>query len=143
LHLNMLPLKALPKLLKHASPHGAGASIGNGKLPNGNSKPNGGALASIRYNDRFDSSSQASSSSVLESLEAEEKELKEKLIVLEEQKFIVSEMLADARKRRKFEEMATLSANVDDLSNEIDALRGKVVRLEGDFEGLYGETASP
>jgi rabenosyn-5 len=143
LHLNMLPLKVLPKILKHASPHGAGASIGNGKLPNGNGKPNGGALASIRYNDRLDTGSQASSSSALESLEAEEKELKEKLIVLEEQKFIVSEMLADARKRRKFEEMATLSANVDDLSNEIDALRGKVVRLEGDFEGLYRETASP
>jgi hypothetical protein len=43
-------------------------------------------LASIKYND-VDASSQASSSSAVSALEAEEKTLRERLIVLEEQKF--------------------------------------------------------
>ncbi|KAF2668472.1 hypothetical protein BT63DRAFT_433253 [Microthyrium microscopicum] len=133
LHLNMLPLKALPKILKHASPHGASKA----RL---NNAP-GNALASIKYNDRLaaETSSNPSSSSAIESLEAEERELRERLIILEEQKFIVTEMLNDARKKRKFEEMAALSSNVDDLSREIDNLRARVVKVEGDFEGLYTE----
>jgi rabenosyn-5 len=134
LHINMLPLKALPKILKHASPHGASKARLNGST-------GGGALASIRYNDRLGvETSSNPSSSAMESLEAEEKDLRERLIVLEEQKFIVTEMLNDARKKRRFEEMTALSTNVDDLSREIDSLRARVVKVEGDFEGLYAET---
>lgn len=135
LHINMLPLKALPKILKHASPHGASKAKLNG------STSGGSALASIKYNDRLgvDTSSNPSSSA-MESLEAEEKDLRERLIILEEQKFIVTDMLAEARKKRRFEEMAALSANVDDLSREIDSLQARVVRVEGDFEGLYADT---
>lgn len=138
LSLNMLPLKSLPKILKHASPHGAtnsnGKTIATGRPV--------GALASIRYNDRFETSSQQSSSA-LESLEAEEKELRERLIVLEEQKFMVTEMLSEARKKRRFEEMIALSSNIDDLTREIDTLRARLSRVEGDFEGLYKDLASP
>jgi rabenosyn-5 len=101
-----------------------------------------GALASIRYNDRFETSSQQSSSA-LESLEAEEKDLRERLIVLEEQKFIVTEMLSEARKKRRFEEMTALSSNIDDLTREIDTLRARLSRVEGDFEGLYKDLVSP
>jgi rabenosyn-5 len=136
--LNMLPLKSLPKILKHASPHGAMNS--NGKtLPNGRPV---GALSSIRYNDRLETSSQHSSSAI-ESLEAEEKELREKLIVLEEQKFMVTEMLSEARRLRRFEEMTALSSNIDDLTREVDSLRARLSRVEGDFEGLYKGLASP
>jgi rabenosyn-5 len=137
LSLNMLPLKSLPKILKHASPHGANGT--NKTLPNG--RP-AGALASIPYNDRLETSSQQSSSAI-ESLEAEEKDLRERLIVLEEQKFIVTEMLAEARKLRKFEEMTALSSNIDDLTREIDNLRARLSRVEGDFEGIYRDLASP
>jgi rabenosyn-5 len=126
----MLPLKVLPKILKHASPHA-------------NSRPSGSALARIsgvNGNAPNGTSSPASTSSAaLESLEAEEKELRERLIVLEEQKFLVQEMLADARKKRRFEEMSVLSSNVDDLSREIDGLKGRLARVEGNFEGLYRE----
>jgi rabenosyn-5 len=126
----MLPLKALPKILKHASPHG-----------NSKSRLNGSALSSIRYNDRLGvETSSNPSSSAMESLEAEEKDLRERLIVLEEQKFIVTEMLNEARKKRRFEEMSALSTNVDDLSREIDNLRARVVKVEGEFAGLYVET---
>ncbi|MCJ1370532.1 carboxypeptidase Y-deficient [Loxospora ochrophaea] len=129
LHLHMLPLKTLPKVLKHASPHGM--------TSNGTISPNGrppGALAAIKYND-IDRSSQVSSSSAVSAVEAEEKSLRERLIVLEEQKFFVSEMIADANKRRKFDEVRSLIQNVDDLGKEIDQVQGQLGQL--DFEGAY------
>lgn len=135
LSLHMLPLKTLPKILKHASPHGAA----NNKLaPNG-----GGALASIRYNNiAGDRSSVVSSSSAVSAMEAEEKELRERLIVLEEQKFLVSEMIADANRHRRFDEVAALAVNVEDLSKEIDHIQGQLGQL--DFAAVYQrELATP
>ncbi|SLM39429.1 vacuolar segregation protein [Lasallia pustulata] len=129
LHLHMLPLKTLPKVLKHASPHGA---VSNGYLtPNG--RPHS-ALATIRYND-VDAASQASSSSAVSALEAEEKSLQERLIVLEEQKFLLNGMIADAHKRRKFDEVSSLAQNVEELSKEIDQVHGQLGQL--DFAGAY------
>ena len=130
LSLHMLPLKSLPKILKHASPHGR--SISSNSLPtNGRS-----ALSSVRFND-METSSQISSSSAVSAMEAEEKELRERLIVLEEQKFMVSGMIADANKRRKFDEVAALSANLQEMAREIDSVMGLIKGL--DFEGLYSK----
>ena len=126
----MLPLKALPKVLKHASAYGAGSSeraITNGKPTN--------ALTAIKYND-IDTASLASSSSAISALEAEEKTLRETLIVLEEQLFLVKEQIADANKRRKFDEESSLSQNVEDISKEIDRIQGQLEQL--DFAGAYG-----
>ena len=126
----MLPLKALPKVLKHATAHGTGhpeRAPPNGKLT--------GALASIKYND-IDNTSQVSSSSVVSALEAEEKTLRETLMVLEEQLFLVKEQVADANKRRKFDEVSSLAQNVEDLSKEIDQVQGQLGQL--DFAGAYG-----
>lgn len=139
LHLHMLPLKALPKLLKHATPHGrspSGTLSPSSRPVNGGGRPIG-ALAAIKYND-IDNSSQvtvSSNSSAVSVLEAEEKSLRERLIVLEEQKFFVSEMIADANKRRKFDEVSSLAQNVDDLSKEIDQVNGMLGKL--DFAGAY------
>lgn len=132
LHLHMLPLRTLPKVLKHASPHGA---LSNGHLsPNGHSRTNS-ALSIIKYND-IDNASQISSSSAISALEEEEKSLRDRLIVLEEQKFFVGEMVADANKRRKFDEVGSLTQNVQDLSKEIDQIQGQISQL--DFAGAYG-----
>lgn len=144
LHLHMLPLKALPKVLKHAS-------SATDRIPSRTSSPstpvNGSlaprasesALASIKYNDRVANGSTSSlvseSSSAVSALEAEEKSLRERLIVLEEQKFFVSEMIADANRRRKFDEVSSLAVNVEDLSREIDKVNGMLAGL--DFEGVY------
>lgn len=146
LHLHMLPLKSLPKVLKHATP--------NGRLPNespvrsGTSSPAPGArsrvsaLASIGYagNGANTSTNSVASdnSSAISALEAEEKALRERLIVLEEQKFFVSEMIADANKRRKFDEVSSLAMNVEDLTKEIDHVSGQLNKL--DFEGIYTGT---
>ena len=115
----MLPLKALPKVLKHATPNGKPMT----------------ALASIKYND-IDNASVASSSSAVSALEAEEKTLRETLIVLEEQLFLVKEQVTDANKRRKFDEVSSLAQNVEDLSKEIDHIQGQLGQL--DFAGAYG-----
>ena len=141
LHLHMLPLKSLPKVLKHATPNGD-------TTPKAESSTTGkpqSALSSIRYNHvRNDSSSALSISSIASSriseLEAEEKSLRERLIILEEQKFMVQEMVADANKRRKFDEVAALAGNIEDLSREIDGIQGMLVNL--DFEGAYRDGMS-
>ena len=135
LHLHMLPLKTLPKVLKHATPHGK-----SNIAAFTNSKP-GSALAHIKYNDIDTASQISSASSQISALEAEEKQLKDRIIVLEEQKFFVGEMIADANKRRKFDEVAALAASVEDLSKEIDSVQNMLSGL--DFEAAYGGLASP
>jgi hypothetical protein len=128
LHLHMLPLKSLPKILKHATP--------NGRHPpkNGTGKS---ALASISFNSHLapDTASQSSRSSAIESLEAEEKELRERLILLEEQKFIVGEALSDAQRRRRFEDVKVLRENLEELGREVDGVQKMIEGL--DFAGAY------
>lgn len=96
-------------------------------------------MASIKYGSVAASNSNSSlaseASSAVSALEAEEKALRERLIVLEEQKFFVSEMIADANRRRKFDEVSSLAVNVEDLSREIDRVNGMLASL--DFEGVY------
>ncbi|PWY80392.1 FYVE-domain-containing protein [Aspergillus sclerotioniger CBS 115572] len=146
LHLHMLPLKSLPKVLKHASSNGrppsstsspASPSPSNGS-PGGHRRQ-GPALASIKYGSIAASGSNSSlasdASSAISALEAEEKSLRERLIVLEEQKFFVSEMIADANRRRKFDEVSSLAINIEDLTREIDRVNGMLDGL--DFEGVY------
>ncbi|CAG8186083.1 unnamed protein product [Penicillium salamii] len=145
LHLHMLPLKTLPKVLKHSTP-------ASERIPSRASTPNTSingstatlrspepALSSIKYNSVAASGSNASlasdTSSAVSALEAEEKSLRDRLIVLEEQKFFVSEMIADANRRRKFDEVSSLAMNVEDLSREIDRVNGILAGL--DFEGVY------
>ena len=135
LHVHMLPLKSLPKVMKHASAYGAGS---NERLT-ANGAPNG-ALASIKYND-IDRASQVSSSSAVSALEAEEKALRERLIVLEEQSFLVKEQIADASKRRKFDEVSSLAQNAEELGKEIDQVQGQLGQL--DFAGVYGGQMVP
>lgn len=133
LHIHMLPLKSLPKILKHASAYGMGSTekhLTNGR-PNG--RPNG-AIIPIKIND-VEEMSQASSNSAISALEAEEKSLREKLIILEEQSFLVKEQIVDASRRRKFDEVSSLSLNVEDLGKEIDQVQGQLAQL--DFAGLY------
>jgi hypothetical protein len=142
LHIHMLPLKSIPKVLKRSTPNGRPLS------PNTNGKPQS-ALASINYNaitnennSRPSSSRNSSiSSAALTALEAEEKELRERLIVLEEQKFMVSDMIADANKRRKFDEVGSLAQNVEDLTREIDQIQAQLAGM--DFASAYAGDQTP
>lgn len=143
LHLHMLPLKSLPKILKHATPNGRlPPSTTSSSCPSpANGQRPGSALASIKYGNvatnggGSGSSITSEASSAISALEAEEKSLRDRLIVLEEQKFFVSEMIADANRRRKFDEVSSLAMNNEDLSREIDRVNGMLDNL--DFEGAY------
>jgi rabenosyn-5 len=61
--------------------------------------------------------------------DVKEKELKEKMMVLEEQKYLVENMIERARKGRRMEEVAALKESVGDLEEEI----GKIKRELGDL----------
>ncbi|OQO07088.1 hypothetical protein B0A48_07655 [Cryoendolithus antarcticus] len=128
LHVHMLPLKSLPKVLRHAT--------SSTKPVNGHPQS---ALSQVKFNDTLHrpGSSRGSSTSSLAvtALEAQEKELRERMIVLEEQKFMVETMIADANKRRQFDEVSALAGNVEDLSREIDQVQGELAQM--DFAGLY------
>lgn len=148
LHLHMLPLKSLPKVLKHATPHGSAQKSSSTTELHNNPNPRASLAilndAGPQNHTRHNSSSALSvasfttqNSARISELEAEEKSLRERLIVLEEQKFLVQEMIADANRRRKFDEVAALAGNVEDLSTEIDGLAKMVEGVRGEFEGLY------
>jgi len=61
--------------------------------------------------------------------EAQEKELKEKMMVLEEQKFLVENMIEQARRGRRMEEVGALRESLVDLVGEI----GKIKQELGDL----------
>lgn len=128
----MLPLKQLPKVLKHAH-----APTANGHLspvPRGkHGRP--GALHSPSQS--YDSNDVPSQPSRLSELEGEEKELRERLIVLEEQKFMVEEMVRDAQRRRKFEEVESLGRNLEDLAKEVDSVRSQLDEVAKGFGEVY------
>jgi rabenosyn-5 len=142
LHLHMLPLKALPKVLKHATPHGSSMSQQGGRPELQGSRSslallNGPGGTHIRQNSSSAVSISSVNSARISELETEEKALRERLIVLEEQKFLVSEMMADAQRRRKFDEVEALRGNVEDLGREVDEVTRLLDGVRGEFEGAY------
>ncbi len=58
--------------------------------------------------------------------EKEEVEIRDTLIVLEEQRFLVQNMLHEAKNRRKFDEMDALQASLADLDIEINHVTDKL-----------------
>jgi uncharacterized small protein (DUF1192 family) len=127
LHLHMLPLKTLPKVLKHAT------STAHGGRPL--LAPNGMSSSSFSVDGK-------STVSSLETIEAEEKEkgLRDQVVVLEEQLYLVDEMLKDAQRRRKFDEVDMLGGSKADLEQEVAKLRDEIERLS---VGLHGPTIPP
>ena len=50
-------------------------------------------------------------------------------------------MIADANKRRKFDEVGSLAQNVEDLSREIDQIQAQLAQM--DFAGVYAGDQTP
>ncbi|KAJ6788813.1 hypothetical protein PWT90_02816 [Aphanocladium album] len=132
LHTNMLPLKGLPQLLRNHSSRSA-RSAPHLSVHSGSSGLRHTELA------ESDTASQAASeaSTVVSQLETEEKGLREGLAVLEEQRFMVEEMLRAATRARRFEEISALNRNMDELEAEIQALKSKISSVEARWEGVY------
>lgn len=117
LNTHMLSLKSLPKLLKHSTTHDS-------------SLPNPTVSLSTIKRDSLKSLSQVSSSSTISALEFEEKDLTEQLIVLEEQRFMLGDMIAVARRAQRFDEQAVLTGNMAELDRECDRLRDMLYQLQ-------------
>ena len=132
LHTNMLPLKSLPSLLRHRSTPSTSSRYLSTPTQ---------STSSLRHTELADSetASQAPSetSTMVSQLETEEKELRERLAVLEEQKFMVDDMLRLATRSRRFEEVSALSRNAEELDGEIGELKKKVGSVEERWEGVY------
>lgn len=58
-------------------------------------------------------------------------------MVLEEQRFLVNDMINNARGAKRFEEISALTRNREELDREIDGLRRQVDGVEQRWEGLY------
>lgn len=86
----------------------------------------------------MENASQVSSNSAVTALEEEEKPLRERLIILEEQKFLVREMITAANKSRKLDDATTLTRSLQDLTIEIDQVQGQLSSL--DFASAYTGT---
>lgn len=131
LHTHMLPLKSLPQMLRAhstsarflATPTHSSSSLRHTELAGGSD----------------DARSQAPSeaSTVVSQLESEEKELRERLAVLQEQRLMVQDMVRMATGARRFEEVGALARNVDELDGEIGQLSRKVGEVEQRWEGVY------
>ncbi len=143
LHANMVPLKHVPRMLRSqqssSSTHRRLLASLNGGGPHLSPLRNGESAI-----DGTDSASVAGSevSTAVSMLETEEKELREKLIVLEEQRFLVQQMVDNARGSRRFEEVGALSRNVEELDKEIDRLKHQVNGVEKRWESLYASGAA-
>ncbi|KAI5919165.1 FYVE zinc finger protein [Camillea tinctor] len=133
LHMHMLPLKNLPRMLKHSNSSSSSGSAKNRLL-----LANGHGASPLRNGEGFDTASQTSeTSTVVSALETEEKELRERLIVLEEQRYMVRKMIANSQGARRFEEVSALTRNVEELDREIENVRDQVVGVEDRWQGLY------
>lgn len=144
LHTYMLPLKSLPKMLKSANSGNSASS--HRRLLSATDRHN--TLSPLRNGELAESETASlagasEASTAVSALESEEKELRERLVVLEEQRFLVKEMVANARGARRFEEVGALSKNVEELDKEIVGLRLKVDGVEERWEGVYGNGAVP
>ncbi|KAK3903493.1 vacuolar segregation protein pep7 [Staphylotrichum tortipilum] len=136
LHTNLIPLKSVPAILKsHSSSSHRRLLSGGGA--NGSPLRNG---ETARFDAETSSLGGASEVSTVMStaLESEEKEAREKLVVLEEQRFMVQEMLNGARGARRFEEASALTKNLEELDREIESSKKLVAGVEERWEGLYG-----
>lgn len=137
LHANLLPLKGVNAMLKsRSSNHRRLLSGGAGGSPSHSSPLRNGESAGL---DAETSSLGGVSevSTAVSALETEEKEARERLIVLEEQRFMVHEMLSHARAARRFEEISTLARNLEELDKEIEGSKKLIAGVEERWERLY------
>lgn len=147
LHANLIPLKSVPAMLKsqnsnrsQSSNHRRLLSAGNGSSHSISSPLRNGESAGFDAETSSLGGASEVSTAVSTALETEEKEAREKLVVLEEQRFMVQDMLNRARGARRFEEAGALTKNLQELDKEIEASKRLVAGVEERWEGLYAGT---
>lgn len=130
LHQNMLPLKSLPHMLRPHRQHSQTRKLVPSTLRNEESS------TSIPVGEGASMEGSETSTAVSQ-LEQEERGLREWLVVLEEQRFMVNEMVKNTHKQRRFEEISTLTRNLEELDREIEKARNDVGKVEGRWKDMY------
>lgn len=151
LHTNMLPLKSLPQMLRSRT----SASSSSSRLTGTANHHSSSGLRHTELAAASETSSQTSrdaggdgastpngkaaseASTIVSQLETEERQVRERLAVLEEQRFMVSDMVRSARDARRFEEVTALSRNLDELDGEIAVAKKSIGLVEERWEGVY------
>ncbi|CAN8101738.1 unnamed protein product [Discula destructiva] len=132
LHTYMLPLKSLPKMLSSNKPsnshHHHPATTHHRRLLSSDRANSANGLSPLRNGETLSSPTASETASSLAA--EEEKELRERLVVLEEQRFLVQEMVRAARAARRFDEVGALGKNVAELEREIEEARMAVEKWE-------------
>ncbi|KAM0326594.1 hypothetical protein ACHAQA_006463 [Verticillium albo-atrum] len=149
LHTHMLTLKSVPQILRSRSSQSSQSRLLtlqqqnlNGSTTSlsqlGSSSPlRNGELVGAADSSETGSQAGSEASTQVSALETEEKDLRERLVVLEEQRFMVKEMIDSARGSRRFEEVSALTRNVEELDSEIEDVRSRVGDVEERWQGLY------
>ncbi|RCI08979.1 hypothetical protein L249_5019 [Ophiocordyceps polyrhachis-furcata BCC 54312] len=150
LHANMLPLKSLPGMLRHQRSSSISSNNSNNNRHSNNNNPL--TSSSLRHTELVATDDPSPASSPSQAglagrrppsddatvLESEEKRLKEKMAVLQEQRLLVDDMIRIASSgSRRFDEVTALARNRDELDHEIGRLERSVVDLERRLEGVY------
>ncbi|ANB14941.1 Pep7p [Sugiyamaella lignohabitans] len=109
---NMLPLKALPRALKHNK--AAAAAVASTEVSSSNSS----------ISENMDPSSTSTPVPPTPLLSDDEiQSYREQLIVMEEQKFMVENMISESKTHRRFNEVAPLEENLRDLEQEVSRIK--------------------
>ncbi|CAG8712333.1 14414_t:CDS:1, partial [Acaulospora morrowiae] len=117
LHQNMLPLSLLPKIFKKdANGHAKDVDEEDESSPE--------AILASFTNGRV----RTISASSTKSLKGEEK-LRQQLMVLSEQEELVQGYIQEATRKRKFDDVKTLRASLDELRMEIDKKKKELGEL--------------
>ncbi len=126
---NMLPLKSLPNILKHSNSN-RGSPISSSQAspspsPSPTPTPTPTPVQVIEPSSQFTRvPTPPEEKPNLSQNEIEE--YRNQLIVVEEQKYLVGNMIKEATARRKFDEVAPLQQSLDDLEIFIEDLRKKL-----------------
>ncbi|KAL5612873.1 uncharacterized protein BROUX77_003029 [Berkeleyomyces rouxiae] len=143
LHTHMLTLKSVPNILRHNTPKSRPVTptnrthLAHPGHHHHRGRSNSG-LSPLRHAEASETASQASETSTAMSLlETEERQVREKLIVLEEQRFMVQQMIDSAHGARRFEEVSALTRNVEELDVEIAQVKARVGSVEERWHDLY------
>lgn len=145
LHTHMLPLKSVPQMLRTSSSSSSSSTTPTHRRLlsglNGSSSHlsplRNGASAASPDPETASIGAASEASTAVSALETEEKELRERLVVLEEQRFLVNDMINNARGAKRFEEISALTRNREELDREIEGLKRLVDGVEQRWEGLY------
>lgn len=139
LHTNLIPLKSVPAMLKAQSANHRRLLSGgaNGSSHSASPLRNGESAGGFDPETASLGGASEVSTAVSTALESEEKEAREKLAVLEEQRLMVQDMLGHARGARRFEEASALTRNLAELDREIEVSQKLVEGVEERWEGFY------